>query len=847
MRSKLLFTGLLTFTFIQAFGQKTTISGTVLDAVTKQPVSYASIYFDGTQLGTHADIDGHYTLSTKENYNKLKFSFIGYTDVIKIISPGINQKVDAFLKESARTLNEVVVSSRKREPYKNKDNPAVELIRKVIENKSLNRMAAANTLSYHQDEKMIFSMSNITEKFKNRKVFKDFQFMFQQQDSDKIGGAIVLPMFLREKLTTNYFRKNPEQSKTIVLAEKQVDFSSKYVDNKGIKAYFDRMYQDIDIYDNDINLMSNQFLSPIASNAPTFYRYYITDTLKNQDPKLIELSFMPRNNTDMLFDGKLYITMDGKFAVKDASLAINKHINLNFIRELTIDMDFERDSTAHYFLSKSNLIADFGVTKEKGMGFTGQRIVNYKDYQINIPLADSLFNGPKEEVLAEAKNRDETYWEQNRLDALSKNQQSIYHNIDTLQDVPSFKRKMELVTLIFAGYKRLGPYEFGPNGTFYSFNNVEGFRLRLGGRSTVKLSNTYYFENYAAYGFKDEKWKYFLSGTYAINHKSIYAFPQHYIKLSFQRDTKIPGSELQFIQENSLFFSFRRGVNDMLLYNDFYKINYLKEFENHFSYGIEFKKWTQSPAGSLIYNQLTNSSLKNIQSLSTSEFSVQLRYAPHETFYQGKTTRISFTDNYPVFNLRYSAGIKGLLGGEYNYHNFLGSVKKRFQLSQLGYADFTAEGGLVTGKVPFPLLTIHRANQSYANLFNSYNLMNFLEFVSDHYGAVFIDQNFNGFFLNKIPLIKLLKWREIISFKALYGGLRNENNPAKSTGIYKFPLFDNGSSRTYTFSKVPYIEAGVGIGNIFKFVRIDAIKRFNYLNNPEVSQWGVRASVKADF
>ena len=840
-------TAFLSFLFFQAFAQQTVVTGNVKDAINKEPLSFVSVYFDGSAIGTLTDKEGNYKLSAKGNFNKIKFSSIGYSDLVKLITPAISQKIDVSLKESAKTLNEVTVSGKKRAPYKNKDNPAVALIRQVIDHKETNRIKAANTLYYKQDEKMSFSMSNISEEFKNRKVFKDFQFMFQEQDSNKIGGKNILPMFLGEKLSENYFKKSTDQSKTIILAEKQVDFSSKYVDNKGIKAYFDRMYQDIELYDNDIFLMSNQFLSPIANTAPNFYRFYITDTLKNQSPQLIELSFTPKNNTDMLFNGKLYITMDGKYAIKDASLSINKHINLNFVRALTIELDFDKDENTNYYLTKSNLIVDFGVRKENGMGFTGQRSVFYKDHKFNIPLSDSIFKGEKVEVLADAKTKDDSYWEKNRLDVLSVDQQKIYHNIDTLQNVPSFKRKMELATILFAGYKRLGPYELGPNGTFYSFNNVEGFRLRLGGRSTTKLSNTYYFENYAAYGFKDEKWKYFLSGTYAINHKSIYAFPQHYVKLSFQRDTKIPGSELQFIQENSLFFSFRRGVNDMLLYNDFYKVDYLKEYENHFSYALGFKKWTQIPAGGLIYNQVSSSGIKSIQSLTTSEFSIQLRYAPNETFYQGKTTRISFTDNYPVFNLRYSAGIKGLLGGEYSYNNFLGSVKKRFQLSQLGYADVTLEGGLVTGKVPFPLLTIHRANQSYANLFNSYNLMNFLEFVSDHYASVFIDQNFNGFILNKIPFIKLLKFREIVSFKALYGGLRKENNPAYTTNLYQFPLFDNGATRTYTIGKTPYIEAGIGIGNIFKVFRIDAIKRFNYLNNPEVTQWGVRATFKADF
>ncbi|WP_431294669.1 DUF5686 family protein [Pedobacter sp. P26] len=282
----------------------------------------------------------------------------------------------------------------------------------------------------------------------------------------------------------------------------------------------------------------------------------------------------------------------------------------------------------------------------------------------------------------------------------------------------------------------------------------------------------------------------------------------------------------------------------MLLYNDFYRLDYVKEFENHFSYNLGFKKWSQTPAGGLNY---LNSNNQLINRLTTSEVSLQLRYAPNEKFYQGKIYRVPIADRYPVFHLRYTAGLKGILGGEYNYHNLLGSIDKRFYLSQLGYSDVTVEGSYIAGKVPFPLLDIHRANQTYAYQLNSYNLMNFLEFVSDHYVSINIDHNFNGFFFNKVPLLKRLKLREVVSFKALYGGLRNENNPNFQSGLYQLPVYENGAQRTYALGNDPYMEGSVGVGNIFKLLRVDLVKRFNYLNNPEVSEWGIRARVKFDF
>lgn len=829
---------------VNAFGQRTVVSGIVRDAVTKETLPNVSVFFKDTKIGIQTDVNGKYTLVSPDPQNEISFNYVGYRAIFKNIMPSATQELDVALVPDSRALDEVIIVGGKKIKYRNKDNPAVELIRQVIAHKEENRIKSYNTASFRQYEKMLFSLSNVSDKFKNKKMFRNYQFLFQEQDSTLIGGKNLLPVYIQEKLSDNYLNKTPQKNKTVVIAEKQVNFDSRYIDNKGMKSYFERMYQDIDIYKNNISVISNEFLSPISDGAPAFYKFFITDTLKNQKPEVIELSFTPRNTNDMLFEGKIYVTNDSHYAVTGASFGVNKNINLNFVRALKIDLDFEANNKGKYSLSKSYLLADFGIGKTKGIGFTGERTITFKNYQFDTVLPDTIFQGKSTVVLADASKKDDKFWEKNRLDTISKNQLKIYGNIDTLQNLPSFKRTMKIVTLLFAGYQNLGPYEIGPVNTFYSFNNVEGLRLRVGGRTTPELNKRYYFENYLAYGIKDEKWKFFLAGTYSLNNKSIYEFPQNYIRASFQRDTKIPGQELQFVQEDNFLLSFKRGVNDMLLYNDFYRLDYVKEFENHFSYNLGFKKWSQTPAGGLNYLNAANQSVNR---LSTTEISLQLRYAPNEKFYQGKIYRAPIADRYPVFNLRYTAGLKGVFGGEYNYHNLMGSIDKRFYLSQLGYSDVTFEGGYIAGKVPFPLLAIHRANQTYAYQLNSYNLMNFLEFVSDHYVSINIDHNFNGFFFNKVPLIKRLKLREVVSFKALYGGLRNENNPNFQSGLYRLPVYENGAQRTYALSNEPYMEGSVGIGNIFKLLRVDLVKRFNYLNNPEVSEWGIRARVKFDF
>lgn len=829
-----------------AFAQKTVVSGVVKDAFTKETIPFANVFFNGTQTGTQANMDGLFTMSTSASYSALKFVYMGYETKIVPIAVGKSQRIEVLLTPSAKALKEIVVTKKNKAKYSNKDNPAVELIRQVIHHKDQNRIKELNTVSYRKYEKMTFSMDNISDKFKNNKLLKNYQFLFQEQDSSKFGSKYVLPVYIEEKLTDNFYRKNPAASKSIILGEKQAEFDQRYVDNKGLQSYFKRMYEDIDIYANNISIISNDFLSPIAGTAPTFYKYFITDTVKNAEPKLVELSFFARNKGDMLFNGKLYITMDGKYAVKKAKLSIDKDINLNFVRGMDIDLDFDADENQHYNLTKSRLVVDFGLNKEKGFGFVGDRTVSYKDYAINTTLPDSVF-AEKKATATEPKAvlQSDAFWEKNRLDTISEDQLSIYKNIDSLQHVRSFRRTMKYATLLIAGYQNLGGYDMGPFNTFYSFNNVEGLRLRVGGRTTSELSKSWYFENYAAYGFKDEKWKYYLSGAYAFNHKSVYTFPKHYIKASFQRDTKIPGQELQFVQEDNVLLSFKRGVNDMLLYNDFYKVEYLKEFENHFSYGLQLKRWTQNPAGGLYYQTASGDF---IDKLITSEVGLNLRYAPHEKFYQGKQYRTRFVNKYPIFNLGYSVGLKDVFSGEYNYHNLKASVDKRFYLSQLGYTDVKLEGSYTFGQLPFPLLNIHRANQTYAYQPYSYNLMNFLEFVSDHSAGLFLDHSFNGFFLNKIPLIKALKLREVVSVKALFGGLRDENNPyTANNNTFKFPLYENGQLRTYSLGAAPYLEGSVGLGNIFKVLRVDLVKRFNYLNHPEVSSWGVRTFVKFDF
>jgi Family of unknown function (DUF5686)/CarboxypepD_reg-like domain len=844
IKIKLLALILISSTATNLISAQTVVKGTITNSATQQPMAFVSVYFkDGK--GVASAEDGSYLLSTiNDKRTEIVFSYGGYKTVTKKIKPGEIIKLNIQMEQPV--MNEVVVKT-KRGKYRNKDNPAVELIRKVIDNKERNRISAYDFVQYQQYEKMELSLTNKPEKLMKKKLLKNFVFVLENQDTTKVSGKALVPVYLEETLSDKYFRKSPDKEKTFITGQKKVNFGD-FVDNSGISTYVNRLYGDINVYDNNITILTNQFLSPVADAAPTFYRFYIRDTIEADGIQLIRLNFTPRNTNDLLFRGTLYVTLDGNYAVQKLNMTISKNANLNWTRELYIKQDFEKGIDGRYHVSMSNMQAEFALSKGADGGIMGERTVSIKNFVVNQPAPDSIYKAKDMALGTDPPALSDSFWSNNRHQPLTAIEEKVYSNIDSLKNMKSYRRFMDIATLLLAGYKSFGGYEVGPVNAFYSFNPVEGFRARIGGRTTPKFSNRIYLENYLAYGFKDKKTKYFLSTAYSLNKKSIYTFPMNYVKVSYQYDTKIPGQELQFVAEDNFLLSFKRGDNDKFLYNNIFKAEYVREFGKNISYTFGFKNWKQSPAGAITFDKKIGNDTISIKDITSTELSAEIRWAPHEQFYQGKVYRIPIFNRYPIFKLRYIAGIKGLFNSEYNYHNLNLSVFKRVYFSQFGYADVSAEGGYIFGKLPYPLLTVHRANQTYAYQLNSFNLMNAMEFISDHYASVNMDYYFNGFILNKMPLIKKLKLREVASAKILYGGVRDENNPATNQSLLNFPKNNvSGSSTTFALNSQPYVEVSVGLANIFKLIRVDLVKRLTYLDNPDISKWGIRARVKFDF
>ena len=846
----------LIFSFIclsnSFFAQSTTIiKGHIIDDQTKEDLLYVNVQLDNPANGTTSDIDGKFYIETKEKVTQLKVSYIGYKTQLVDIKQGQINNIIISMVEEAIGLNEVVVKIDK---YRNKDNPAVELIKNIIENKDKNRKESFDYYNYNKHEKMEFALNNITDKTRNGFLFKRIKFIFDNVDTNKVSGKVNLPIFLRENISDVYYRKDPQSRKEYIRAEKITNIDDIF-NSIGISNMMTNMYQDIDFYDNTVMLLSNGFVSPLSPIGPNIYRYYIQDTTVINGLSMIHLYFAPRTKTDMAFMGHMWVANDSTFAVHKIDVGIPNDINLNWVRELQISQEYDwitdksDNPNPKLMLVKDEILIDFGLTKgDDARSILGRKSTSFHAIEVNKPLNDTLFDfGGATYRELDALTKPNNYWVDNRHIPLSESEMGIYEMVDSLKNHKPFKRVMAIGRLLFEGYTPISGFDLGPANTFYSFNPIEGFRLRLGGRTNHKFSQNMMLEGYGAYGFKDEKFKVFAALRYNFGRGQLLRFPYNQLKIWYQDDIKIPGQELQFVQEDNILLSIKRGVNDKMIYTKTAGIEYLKESEGGFSYSLTAKRTIQTHAGALLFDYDSNTERLFKNDVMSSELGLMLRYAPNEKFYEGATYRTPMLTKYPIIEFRYTAGLKGPSVGEYNYHNIQLKAKKVFYLPPFGYSELTVEGGRTFGQVPYTLLTAHRANQTYAYQLESYNLMNFLEFVSDKYASINYQHSFQGVFFGRMPIIKKLKWREVLTFKGLWGGLDDKNKPDSINELLRFPVDENGKILTNTLDTKPYIEVSAGISNIFKVLRIDYVRRLNYTDLPNVSKWGIRARVKFEF
>ncbi|RLD26501.1 MAG: carboxypeptidase-like regulatory domain-containing protein [Bacteroidetes bacterium] len=836
------FSILLVLMSLQVFSQdRTKVNGIITDAATNEALPFVNIVFNGKNVGTITDYNGKYEIITQWASDSIKVSFIGYKSQAKFVVIGETQKINFQLESTSLELETFEVVAKKTK-YRNKNNISVELIKKVIANKKKNRLENLDYYTYDKYQKIELDLNNITEEFKSKKIFNKFQFIFDYEQVSKINDKPFLPIYLNENLSKIYFRKNPKNRKEYIFGRKEVSFSE-YFDDDGIDFILDNIYQQIDLYKDNIPLLSNQFVSPISSMGPITYKYFIVDTVDVNGYETIQVGFQPRNKSSFAFVGNLYITNDDRYALIKVTMKVNDQINLNFVQDLLIDQEFEYTNDKIWALYKDEIIIDFNFTNTS-IGMFGRKNVTYTKYIFDRVENDSIYTPINNVINIDGyKDHDEAYWVKCRPHKLSVEEIGVYEMIDTLKTIPAFKRTLDVAILFIAGYWHFGKFDLGPVNTFYSFNDVEGFRLRVGGRTSRNFSKIIMIEGYGLYGFKDERFKYALGFTYSLNKKPWDENPRHNIKLSYQDETVFPGMELQFINEDNFLLSFKRGIADQIYYYQNAQFDYNNDIGNGFSFNGKFKYLNKQPGGSLAFDFRTHS----IDNITTSEVSGFVRFAPNEKYYQGMEYKVPVINKYPILKLTYAHSFDGLLGSDYKYDRLTLNFFKRFYFSIFGYLDMELEANKLWGDLPYPLLNVLRANQTYSYQLYSYNLMNFLEFVTDRHVSVNLQYFFNGYIMNKIPLVKHLKLRTIITFKGVYGDLRRANDPEFNPFAMLFPTDLEGTTTTFSLESKPYMEASIGIGNIFKFFRVDLVKRLNYLNNPSVQEYGIRARFKFDF
>lgn len=821
---------------------QTAIQGKVTDANTGEGIPGVTVSLLNTNLGTSTDSLGHYTLRYDPTASQIQFNALGYKPITKQLPDG-TQPLNVELEEDLQTLDEVVISGKGR--YSNRNNPAVDLIRRVIEHKKANRLSRFDHVSYEAYEKVMMAVSDVPKFITNNALTRGYRFAFENVDTTLVPGRSLLPIYLEENLSRQYQSMYPKAKKTMVTATKKTELDKRYVNNENIETYLKFIHGDVDIYENNILILNRPFLSPTADAAPVFYKFFITDTITSTEGQFVELTFVPRNEVDRLFSGKLQISLDGNYGIRRADLWIGHKANLNWVNDVRISLRFSRHTSGIYLLGHSEMKINFGLYEGKRGAF-GQRTLVYGDYDTETAIPPGTFRGQQWVKADDADHKPDTHWENERPLELTEAEAKTYLNLDSLAHNRSFRRTLKLGYLLAQSYVNAGPVEFGPLEYSYSLNDLEGSRIRLSGRTTRQFSEKLYAEGYAAYGFRDQRMKFFGGMAHTLNGNRVGEYPAHYLQATYQQDAREPGQLLGFRNGDSFARSFRTDEQDKWSYYDIFKVNHVIEFGNHLMLQTFFSTRRQAPAARL-YFITAGSSADTLKALQTSELGIDLRWAPNEEFFQRNLERTAIVNEYPVFNLRYNMGIKDLFGGEYSYHALRLDAFKRVFLSQLGFADINLGTGYIFGTVPFPLLDIPNASKTYILAPDSYTLLNDLEFVSDQYIKLRVEHRLQGFILNKIPLLKKLKIRELAGFKLLYGNVRPENRPENNSRVFMLPTDRQGNPTTFTLGRKPYMEASVGVENILNVLRVEYVRRLSYLDHPDIDRGGIRFSAKVDF
>lgn len=832
------------------------IQGVVTDSLTNEPIPYLSVFYEGKGVGSITDNDGNYKVETRKGWNKLTFSAVGYVTKVVNIIPGVTKNLNVRMRPDDIMLDEVVVKP-KREKYSRKNNPAVELMKKVIAHKKNNKLSENDYYQYNKYQKITMSLNDVTPEMLEKGMYKKMPFLKGQIELCEETNKFILPISVDETASQKIYRKHPKSEKTIIKGMSSTGVNELFATGDMLSTVLKDVFTDVNIYDNDIRLLQYPFISPISSSdAISFYKFYIMDTTFVDKDKCFHLTFVPNNSQDFGFTGHLYVLADSSYTVKKCTMNLPKKSGVNFVDNMDIIQEFEQLPNGEWVLKTDDMIVEMTLMKIM-QGFQIRRTTRYSDYAFD-ELPQQLFKRKGAEIKeADAMMRGDDFWNQYRPVPLTQTESSMDMLVKRLEQMPGFKYVIFVLKAFIENFVETGTKEhpskvdIGPVNTMISNNYIDGLRLRMSAQTTANLNPHLFFKGYYAYGFKDHRSKYMGEVEYSFNKKEYLPreFPKNSITFSYQYDVMSPTDKFLKTDKDNVFVSFKTSTVDQMSYVRNIALKYENETQFGLKTTVEVKHSTDEPTGGLAY--ITNDDQKTlVPEIQTMEASLAFRYAPGETFVNTKQRRIPVSFDAPVFTLSHTAGFKGVLGGEYNYNLTEIGLYKRFWFSSWGKIDMFVKGGAQWNKVPFPLLIMPAANLSYILQRETFNLINNMEFLNDRYASLDVSWDLNGKIFNRIPLLKKLKWREAIGFKMLYGHLTDKNNPMKHPGDSELFLFPTRDGRPTSFvmdPKTPYMECSVGIHNIFKILHIDYVRRLNYLDHPDANKWGVRFMVMMTF
>lgn len=846
---------LLLLILAQAAGAQT-ITGVVVEESTGDTIPFPSVQYKKEKIATSGNAYGRFSIK-RLNGEKLTFSAVGYQELTILIGPNTPSEMKITLKTDTKQLKGVTVKT-KRSKYSRKNNPAVELMKRVIAAKKRTDLANHDYYQFNKYQKITFAINDIKPTELENEKLKKKKWLINQIETCPYNNKLILPLSVDETVTRNIYRKDPKTEKSIIMGQSSSGVNDLIETGDILNNVLKDVFTDVDLYDDQIRLLQYPFTSPIGKDAISFYRFYIVDTVYVDRDKCFHLQFLPNNQQDFGFRGEIWILADSTLHVKRCNLTLPKKSDVNFVDNLQIIQEYTRLPEGDWALTTDDMFVEMSIAKFLTKAIV-IRTTRMSDYAFD-ELPDKLFKG-KTKVLHEsnAMMRDEAFWDKYRSVELTKSESSMDAFINNLSQQKAFKYIIFGVRAFIENFVETGSQnhpskvDIGPINTMISSNFIDGVRTRISAQTTANLNPHWFLSGYYARGWDSHKNYYKGELTYSFNKKEYLPreFPKRTLTLTSTYDVCSPSDKFMHTDKDNVFTALKwTKVEKMMFYNR-QQLSFEREEEWGFRTTISLKTEENEACGDLFFKPLSMVGMEDAMigqgKFRTTEARIELRYAPGETFINTKQRRLPVNLDAPVFTLSHTTGIKGFLGGDYDYNFTEASIYKRLWLNSWGKIDILAKGGIQWNKVPFPLLIMPAANLSYIISDETFNLINNMEFLNDRYASLDISWDLNGKIFNRIPLLKKLKWREWLGIKCLWGTLTDKNNPTLAANAGDGMLMEFPEGSYIMDSKRPYIELIAGIHNIFKIIHIQYVHRLNYNHLPTATKNGVRLMMRLTF